>query len=108
GLAGGIQALIPIYGQQVFPLPGDRNGQLSMSFLLAAGGFGTALGPIFARRLVGREIPRIRWAIALSFLLGGAYYACMARAPNLGLVALFLLLARFHGAIVWVFSTVLL
>jgi MFS family permease len=92
----------------VFPLPNDRNGQLSMSLLLAAGGLGTALGPIAARRLTGRDIPRIRWAIAASFVLGGFYYCCMAGAPNLGVVALFLLLARFHGAIIWVFSTVLL
>lgn len=108
GMAGGIQALIPIYGQRVFPLPNDRDGQLTMSILLAAGGLGTALGPVLARRVTGREIPRIRWAIALSFLFAGLYYAGMSTSPNLGVASAFLLLARLHGAIVWVFSTVLL
>lgn len=108
GLAGGIQGLLPIYGQKLFPLPHDPDGELSIALLFAAGGVGTALGPILARRFTGGDPPRIRWAIALSFLMGGIYYACMAAAPNLGVTGLFLLLARFHGAVVWVFSTVLL
>jgi len=108
GLAGGIQVLIPVYGARVFPLPHDRDGQLAISLLFAASGLGTALGPILARRFTGRELPRIRWAIALSFLMGGVYYACLAGAPNLAVAALFLMLARVHGAVVWVFSTVLL
>jgi MFS family permease len=99
---------LTIYGTEVFRLPNDPHGELSVAFLLAAGGLGTAFGPIVARRFTGRDLPRIRWAIAVSFLMGGIYYACMAGAPSLGLVALFLLLARFHGAIIWVFSTVLL
>lgn len=108
GLAGGIQVLLPIYGGRLFPLPGDLNGQLSTSLLFAANGLGTGLGPVLARRWTGRDLPRIRWAIAISFLMSGVYYACMAGAPNLAVVGLFLLLARLHGAIVWVFSTVLL
>ncbi|HTE21149.1 MAG TPA: MFS transporter [Armatimonadota bacterium] len=108
GLAGGIQGLLPIYAQKRFPLPNDPNGELSLGVLLAAGGVGTAMGPVLARRFTGREIPRIRWAIAVSFVMGGIYYACMAAAPNLSIAALFLLLARTHGAVVWVFSTVLL
>jgi MFS family permease len=108
GLAGGIQTLIPIYGARLFPLPHDRDGQLSISLLFAAGGLGTALGPVFARRFTGRDLTRIRWAIALSFLAGAVYYGCMAGAPGLGTAALFLLLARMHGAVIWVFSTVLL
>jgi MFS family permease len=108
GLAGGIQVLIPIYGGQLFPLRGDRAGQLTISLLFAAGGLGTALGPIIGRRITGRDVGRIRWAIAISFVIGGLYYACMAAAPGLAAVGGFLLLARMHGAIVWVFSTILL
>lgn len=108
GLAGGIQVLLPIYGGRIFPLAGDLNGQLSTSLLFAASGLGTGLGPVIARRLTGRDLPRIRWAIAISFVMSGIYYACMAGAPSLAGVGFFLLLARFHGAIVWVFSTVLL
>jgi MFS family permease len=108
GLAGGVQVLIPVYGGRLFQLHGDPGGQLSISLLYAAGGLGTALGPLIARRFTGRDLPRIRWAIGISFLLGGFYYACMGFAPSLAAVGLFLLLARFHGAIIWVFSTVLL
>ncbi len=108
GLAGGIQTLLPIYGARLFPLPGDRAGQLSISILFAASGVGTALGPVLARRVTGRNLVRIRWAIATSFVVAGLFYAAMAHAPNLGITGLLLLLARMHGAVVWVFSTVLL
>lgn len=108
GIAGGLQVLLPVYGARVFPLPHDPGGQLGISLLFAAGGLGTALGPVLARRFTGRDLPRLRWAIALSFLLGGFYILGVAAAPSLGLVALFLCLSRMHGAIVWVFSTVLL
>ncbi|MFN3651385.1 MAG: MFS transporter [Armatimonadota bacterium] len=108
GLAGGVQVLLIVYGQRIFPLGNDPSGVVAIGILYAAGGLGTALGPIVARRLTGRELPRIRWAIALSFLMAGVFYACMGGAPNLGVTAAFLLAARLHGAIVWVFSTVLL
>jgi MFS family permease len=108
GLAGGIQVLIPVYGARVFPLPNDPAGQLSISLLFAAGGVGTALGPILARRYTGRDVPKIRWAIAISFVMGGIYYIGLGFAPNLAFTAIFLLLARCHGAVIWVFSTILL
>jgi MFS family permease len=108
GLAGGIQSLLTIYGQRVFPLPNDPNGQMAIAILYSSGGLGTALGPVVARRFTGADPSRIRWAIAVSFVMGGVYYACMSGAPNLAITSLFLMLARFHGAIVWVFSTVLL
>ncbi len=108
GLAGGVQTLLPVFGQRLFPLPGDRGGQLSLSLLMAAGGLGTALGPILARRITGQEIAKIRWAIAVSFLLGGLYLGIVSAAQSLGWVAGFLFLSRMHGSIVWVFSTVLL
>lgn len=108
GLAGGLQVLIPIYGAQRFPLANDAAGQLSISLLFAASGLGTALGPVIGRRLTGREVPKLRWAIALSFVLGGLYVLGMATARNLAVASLFLLLARTHGAVVWVFSTILL
>jgi len=108
GLAGGLQVVIPIYGAQRFPLPNDAAGQLTISLLFAASGLGTALGPLIARKLTGRAIPRLRWAIAISFVMGGLYMMGMAGARNLFTASLFLLLARTHGAVVWVFSTVLL
>lgn len=108
GLAGGLQVLIPLYGAQRFPLPNDAAGQLTISLLFAASGLGTALGPVIGRKITGREVPRLRWAIAISFILSGVYLLGMAASRNLVMASLFLLLARTHGAVVWVFSTVLL
>jgi len=61
-----------------------------------------------ARRWVGRDPARIRWAITGAFLLGGLFYAVMSLAPNLWLACAALFLARMNGAVVWVFSTILL
>ncbi len=108
GLAGGVQVLLPVFGAKVFPMAGDKNNQLGISFLFAANGLGTALGPVIARRFTGRDLDRTRWAIAVSFLVASVWYACMAGAPNLWTTGLFLGLARMHGAIIWVFSTLLL
>ena len=108
GMAGGLQVVIPIYGAERFPLPNDAAGQLTISLLFAASGLGTALGPIIGRKLTGREVPKLRWAIAVSFAMGGLYMLGMAHSQSLFMASLFLLLARTHGAVVWVFSTILL
>jgi MFS family permease len=107
-MAGGIQVLLPVFGAKVFPLTGDKAGQRGISLLFAAGGFGTALGPIAGRRWSRGEPARMRWAIAGSFLMASLYYAAMSRAWNLAGVGALLACARFHGSIIWVFSTVLL
>lgn len=107
-MAGGIQVLLPIYGARVYPLTGDKAGQLGISLLFAAGGLGTALGPIAARKWSRGEPARMRWAIAGSFLMASLYYVGMSFAGSLGGVAAFLACGRFHGSIIWVFSTILL
>lgn len=107
-MAGGIQVLLPIYGARVFPLKDDDAGQLGISLLFAAGGFGTALGPIAGRRWSRGEPERMRWAIAGSFLMASAYYVAISQAGSLGGVGALLACARFHGSIIWVFSTLLL
>ncbi len=108
GLNYGVHILLPVYGSRVFPLSGDADHQLATSFLFAVAGVGTAIGPIVARRFTGGDLPRIRWAIAVSFVLGGVWHAAMTAAPNIWLAGLFLALGRFHGAIIWVFSTLML
>src|SRR5205807_1148744 len=82
GLSGGSQLLTTIYGQRLFPIPNDRNGVLTVSLLVGAGGIGTALGPIVGRRLVGSDRQRMAWAIAVSFLIGGVFYLAMGRASS--------------------------
>src|SRR5262249_5688932 len=97
-----------IYGQRLFPLPADRNGVLTVSLLVGASGVGTAFGPIVARRISGGERRRMRWAIPLAFLLSGVFLGMMGSARSLSMAALALVMARFGGSIIWVFSTVLL
>ncbi|MBI3911202.1 MAG: MFS transporter [Armatimonadetes bacterium] len=107
-LGGGLQTLIPVFGAKVFPLAGDKKGLIAIALLTAAGGVGTALGPIAGRRVAGPEVPRLRWAIALAFLIGGLFIVGLGHAGSLGQAAAVLFAARFGGSIVWVFSTVLL
>src|SRR5262249_15689427 len=108
GLTGASQTLTAIYGQRLFPLPGDPEGKLTLSLLVGTSGVGTALGPILGRRFTGPDRPRMRWAIAAAFLLRGLFYALMGASRSLGGAALALVLGRFGGSVIWVFSTVLL
>ncbi len=108
GLAGGIHALIPLYGQKLFPLPNDRDGQLAISLLFAANGLGTALGPIIARRATGQDPTSQRRALPVAYVLGGFFLSLIAVAHSLGAVMGWLFLSRINGSIIWVFSTILL
>ena len=106
GLAGGVTLLVVIFGKDLLPLPGKE--KLGIGLLWAARGFGTALGPVVARRTTGSDPHRMRWAIALAFLQSGFFYLAFSQAGSLGMAALALILAHLGGSILWVFSTTLL
>jgi MFS family permease len=57
--------------------------------------------------LIGENYSRRR-SIGPAYFIVGAFYIALAFAPTLPLAALSVLLAHFGGAILWVFSTVLL
>jgi len=107
GLTGGTQVLIPIFGQRLFPLAPGK-GPLSISILVAVSGVGTALGPIFARRVAGQDATRMRWAIAGAYLIGGTFWVTLGHTDSLATAGAAMMCARFGGSIIWVFSTVLL
>jgi MFS family permease len=107
GLTGGTQVLIPIFGQQLFPL-GPGKGPLSISMLVAMSGVGTAFGPIVARRAAGQDPARMRWAIAAAYVIGGTFWTLLGHTTSLATAGAAMLCARFGGSIIWVFSTVLL
>jgi MFS family permease len=106
GLGGGILALLAVFGEKVFPV--GRNAATGIGVLYAARGIGTAVGPVFARRLAGESRTRMQTIIGLSFLVGGIFYAAFGGATNYTLALLMLAIAHMGGSILWVFSTVLL
>jgi hypothetical protein len=106
GLGGGILALLAVFGEKVFPV--GRNAATGIGVLYAARGIGTAIGPVFARRLAGESRTRMQTIIGLSFLVGGVFYAAFGGATNYVLALLMLAIAHMGGSILWVFSTVLL
>jgi predicted MFS family arabinose efflux permease len=106
GLGGGILALLAVFGEKVFPV--GRGAAAGIGVLYAARGIGTAIGPVFARRLAGESRARMQTIIGLSFLVSGLFYAAFGGATNYTLALLMLALAHMGGSILWVFSTVLL
>jgi MFS family permease len=106
GLGGGILALLAVFGEKVFPI--GQNAATGIGVLYAARGIGTAIGPVFARRLARESRTRMQVIIGLSFLVGGIFYAAFGGATNYALAILMLLIAHMGGSILWVFSTVLL
>jgi MFS family permease len=106
GLAGGVLLLLTIFGERVFPVGEGAAGGIGV--LYGARGVGAGLGPILLRWIIGQEPGRLRRAIAAAFFMVGIFYIALAAAPTLWMAALCVLLAHFGGAILWVFSTVLL
>jgi MFS family permease len=106
GLGGGILALLAVFGEKVFPV--GRNAATGIGVLYAARGIGTAIGPVFARRLAGESREAMQTIIGLSFLVGGVFYAAFGGATNYALALVMLATAHMGGSILWVFSTVLL
>jgi MFS family permease len=106
GLGGGILLVLSVFGEKIFPIMGS--GAAGIGVLYASRGFGTALGPIAARRLAGERPASMRNAIAVGFFMGSLFYLSFGQAPWLPLAALALIFAHMGGSVTWVFSTVML
>jgi len=106
GLAGGVLLLLSVFGQRVFPVAGSTAAGIGV--LYGARGVGAALGPIALRWIVGQQPAALRRSIGPAYFIVGAFYLALAFAPTLPIAALCVLCAHFGGAILWVFSTVLL
>ena len=106
GLAGGVLLLLTIFGQRVFPVGGSTAAGIGV--LYGARGIGAALGPIALRWILGQKPRTLRRTIGPAYFIVGLFYVALAWAPTLPLAALAVLCAHFGGAILWVFSTVLL
>ncbi len=106
GLAGGVLLLLSVFGQRIFPVGGSTAAGIGV--LYGARGIGAALGPIALRWILGQHPAGLRRAIGPAYFIVGGFYVALAFAPTLPVAALCVLLAHFGGAILWVFSTVLL
>jgi len=97
---------LTIFGQRVFPIAGGSAAGIGV--LYAARGIGAGLGPIALRWIVGQQPQRLRRTIGPAYFTVGVFYIALAAAPSLWIAAVCVLCAHFGGAILWVFSTVLL
>ena len=46
-----------------------EGGGISLGLMFALAGVGTGIGPIFARYVTGDDSTKLRWAIALGYLI---------------------------------------
>jgi hypothetical protein len=106
GLGGAITLMLTVFGQRVYPLGGSA--VLGMAIFYAARGVGTALGPLAARRWVGGTAPAMGRAMDVSFPVAALFYLGFGSLHSLPLATLCVIGAHIGGAVIWVFSTVLL
>jgi MFS family permease len=106
GLAGGVLLLLTIFGQRVFPIAGSTAAGIGV--LYGARGIGAAIGPISLRWMLGQTPRALRRTLGPAYFIVGVFYMALSAAPSLALAAVAVLLAHFGGAVLWVFSTVLL
>ena len=106
GLAGGVLLLLTVFGQRVFPVGGSTAAGIGV--LYGARGIGAGLGPMALRWMLGQTPTAMRRSIGPAYFIVGGFYIALAAAGTLPVAALCVLAAHFGGAILWVFSTVLL
>ena len=90
----------------VFPL--GAGGGTALGLLFAAGGVGSGIGPIAGRWFTGDRPGRVRWAIAVGYLLAAAGLLIVSTLHSFATVLAGGLLRSLGGGIIWVFSTQLL
>ncbi|MEO6394060.1 MAG: MFS transporter [Pyrinomonadaceae bacterium] len=106
GLGGGALTILVVFGDKIFPVAGRP--ALGMGILFAARGFGTAVGPILARRMFGEARDRLELVLGLSFFVGAVFYVIFGTATIYPLAILALMISHAGSSVQWVNSTVLL
>ncbi len=105
-LASGFQVLQVAIAQKIFIM--GEGGSISLGLMFAFSGLGSGAGPLMARWITGDNPHKLRWAIAVGYLIGGLGLLLTAPLFSLWGVLLGTMLRAFGGGIVWVFSTQLL
>lgn len=99
-LGGAILALVPIYGDGLFPL----GGPLYLGLLYSARGLGALLGTMGVRRVIGDAPDTMRRALPVGFVVIAFAALALAVSPRIGWAALALLVLMIGQGTVWVFS----
>jgi MFS family permease len=113
GLLGANWVILPVLGQQMFPLrmtglSEQQAGTLGMSILFAARGLGATLGAMLGGNFAGLNRVRLARTILASFLLGAVGYFALGAAGSLLLAALAVVISHCGGSAAWTASTTLL
>src|SRR5258708_30500053 len=105
-MGGGIRKLLAVLGERLFPVAGKA--ATGIGVLFTARGIGTAVGPFIARRWAGETRSQMQNAIAIGFLIGGAFYNPSCVSHSFVFPLFFFAVAHTRGNILLVFSTLLL
>jgi MFS family permease len=105
-ISGVFQVVQVALAEQVFVI--GEGGGTSLGLLYAAGGVGTGLGPILARRFTGDRERHLRIAVLVSYVLGSLGLVISAPLWNFPSVLLGTLVRAVGSGINWVFTTQLL
>jgi len=113
GLMGANWVLLPILGEQVYPVhragfSARESGMLGMSLLMGCRGLGAIIGPLTSGYWAGGIRSRMRLGILIGFLIAALGYVALGAAPNLPLACAAIVFAHAGGSTLWIFSTILL
>jgi MFS family permease len=103
--------MFPIFGSQVFMLPGmsiSRNAMVVTSILAGARGIGALAGPLASSPWAADSQIRMTRLVLLGFILAGGGYFALSQSPGLSWACAALFVAHAGGAMIWVNSTTLL
>ena len=106
GSVGNIDALMTIFATKVFVL--GVNGQLSLSIMYSAFGFGAILGPVVLNRINDGSPRRMRRLILIGFAWSVISWMVLGVAGGLLVVCVGLLIRAMGTSANWTYSTVLI
>jgi len=113
GLLGSNYVILTLMGGREFPLTltgrsAAEAGMLGISALMAARGCGAIIGPVVSTAWSGTRQWRMKWAVALGFLLVFLGYAALSRASTYWAAFAAVTLAHAGASTVWVLTANLL
>ncbi len=85
-----------------------EGGGISLGLFFGVAGIGTGVGPVFARYITGDDDRKMRWGIAIAWLISGTGMWTVSLLGPFWLSLVGTFLRGVGGGIVWVFSTQLL
>ncbi len=104
-LAGGVFALIPIFGGGLFA---HKSGPLWLGLLYSIRGMGTLIGTLWFRVLLGDAPGKMRAAVAVAFGCQAITYALLSRASEFYQACMCYFMSGLLQGLVWVFAGTLL